>query len=303
MRRVRPALKPRSVGSIAVASAASWATLQVCARILTSGGLAAHLVRWGPDVTVSELGRHTAIVTGGSRGIGRAIVARLHADGARVTACGRGERPVGLSADVNWVRADVSDPGAAQRVLVEATEAFGPVTLLVNNAGVQVEKTTIETTDDDWDHVVGVNCHAVFLMCRAVLPTMEREGGVIINISSISAVVADPSMALYNASKAFVHGLTRSIAVDHGPRVRCNSISPGWILTEMAEDGFALAADAAAARADALARHPARRLGSPSDIAATVVWLASEEASFVTGQNFTVDGGLTAASPLRPEFF
>jgi meso-butanediol dehydrogenase/(S,S)-butanediol dehydrogenase/diacetyl reductase len=123
---------------------------------------------------------------------------------------------------------------------------------------------------------------------------------VIVNIGSISGTVADPSMALYNASKAFVHGLTRSIAVDHGPQVRCNTVCPGWIATEMADDAFALANDPAGARRDALLRHPAGRLGDPADVARAVSWLASEESAFVTGQCLTVDGGLTAASPLRP---
>ena len=107
-------------------------------------------------------------------------------------------------------------------------------------------------------------------------------------------------MALYNASKAFVHGLTRSIAVDHGPRIRCNAICPGWIETGMLDAGFELASDPKAARQDALARHAMRRFGRPDDIASMAVWLASDEASFATGQLFTVDGGMTAASPLNP---
>lgn len=243
---------------------------------------------------------HIAIVTGGSRGIGRAVVARLHGDGARVLTCGRGPRPDDLPADVEWVQADVSDSAAADRVVARANDAFGPVSVLVNNAGVQVEKSVLDSTDDDWDRVVGVNCRGVFAMCRSVLPQMVEHGGVIINVGSISGDVADPSMALYNASKAFVHGLTRSIAVDHGPRVRCNAVQPGWIMTEMARDAFALARDPDAAHRDALSRHPAGRLGEPADVANMVAWLVSDQAGFVTGQCMTVDGGLTAASPLHP---
>lgn len=247
--------------------------------------------------------KHRAIVTGGSRGIGRAIVERLSADGAHVVSCGRGVRPDDLPEAVVWVQADVSRTADAARLIKSANTAFGTVTLLVNNAGVQVEKTVAESDDDDWDLVMNVNCKGVFNMCRAALVDMTEHGGNIINIGSISGVVADPSMALYNASKAFVHGLTRSIAVDHGPKVRCNSIRPGWIMTEMAEVGFALANDPEKAVADALARHPVGRFGEPKDIANIVAWLASDESTYVSGECFTVDGGMTAASPLNPGLF
>ena len=140
-------------------------------------------------------------------------------------------------------------------------------------------------------------------MCRAALPFMAEHGGSIVNIGSISGNVADPRMAIYNASKAFVHGLTRSIAVDHGPKVRCNAICPGWIMTEMASDGFDLAHDPARAKADAIARHPVGRLGVPGNIANAVTWLVSDQAAFATGQCFVLDGGLTAASPLQPGLF
>ena len=247
--------------------------------------------------------KHVAIVTGGSRGIGRAIVERLLADGADVVTCGRGPRPDDLPEAVVWVQADVSQTGDAARLIKEANRAFGRVTLLVNNAGVQVEKTVADSDDGDWDLVMNVNCKGVFNMCRAALADMAGHGGNIINIGSISGMAADPSMALYNASKAFVHGLTRSIAVDHGPKVRCNAIRPGWIMTGMAEDGFALANDPEAAMKDALARHPAGRFGKPEDIANIVAWLASDQSAYLTGECITMDGGMTAASPLNPGLF
>ncbi len=247
--------------------------------------------------------KHRAIVTGGSRGIGRAIVDRLNADGAEVVTCGRGERPDDLPANVAWIQANIAAPGQAGVVVRRAAEQLGGITLLVNNAGVQVEKDVVHSTDEDWDFVIDTNCRGVFAMCRAVLPGMAEHGGVIINIGSISGNVSDPAMALYNASKAFVHSLTRSIAVDHGPMVRCNAVSPGWIATGMVDDAFAVAEDLTAAKADGLARHAMGRLGKPDDVASTVSWLASDEAAWITGQCITVDGGLTAASPLNPHLF
>lgn len=237
-----------------------------------------------------------AFVTGGRQGIGRGIVDAFVTEGAHVITCGRGDGPDNLNA--RWVSLDVSDAAAVGAIAA----TLGPLDIIVNNAGVQVEKTVVDSTEDDWDLVMGINAKGVFNICRALIPHM-RDSGSIINIGSISGNVADPSMALYNASKAFVHGLTRSIAVDHGPQIRCNAICPGWIETGMLDAGFDLAQDPLKARSDALSRHAAGRFGTPSDIAAMAVWLASDEARFTTGQMFTVDGGMTAASPVNPGLF
>ena len=251
---------------------------------------------------MNKLEGKTALVTGGRQGIGRAIVDRFVAEGARVMTCGRGPRPADLPAEILWETADVAKPSAVAGLADKLAAAFGGLSILVNNAGIQIEKTVVETTDQDWDALMGVNAGGVFLMCRACIPLMSPPAS-IINIGSISASSADPAMALYNASKAFVQGLTRSIAVDHGPGIRCNAISPGWIMTGMAEAAFALADDPQAAEQDALARHPVGRFGQPADVAALAVWLASDDAAFATGQCYTLDGGLTAASPVRPGLF
>jgi len=243
-----------------------------------------------------RLARKSAIVTGGRTGIGRGIVEAFIAEGADVTTCGRSANAGDLPCSYHVL--DVANPVAVN----EFSAAFNHIDIVVNNAGVQLEKTVTESTDQDWERVIGANARGVFNLCRAFIPLMN-SGGSIINIGSISGNVADPSMALYNASKAFVHGLTRSIAVDHGPDIRCNAICPGWIETGMLEAGFASADNPETAKCDALARHPVRRFGKPADIAAMAVWLASDEAGFASGQLFTVDGGMTASSPLNPGLF
>ena len=186
------------------------------------------------------LDNKVAVVTGGSRGIGRGIVDLFIAEGARVLSCSRGSHAGDLPADARWFAADVSKAADVDALAERALESFGRVDILVNNAGVQVEKTVVASTEEDWDRLMGVNAKGVFLMCRRFLPIMAQTGGgSVINIGSISGHHADPSMALYNASKAFVHGLTRAIAVDHGPEgIRCNAICPGWIMTEMADAAF-----------------------------------------------------------------
>jgi meso-butanediol dehydrogenase/(S,S)-butanediol dehydrogenase/diacetyl reductase len=246
-----------------------------------------------------------ALVTGGSRGIGRAICERLLHEGVRVATCGRSGRPTDLPDAMHWTRADIARPYDIDKLRDEVLRAHGAFDILVNNAGVQLEKTVVTTDDADWEAVMGPNARGVFNNCRAFIPVMAQGGGgVIVNIGSTSGFAADPGLALYNASKAFVHGLTRAIAVDHGAAgIRCNAVSPGWIMTGMADSAFALAADPDAARRDAIRRHAVGRFGTPADVAGAVAWLASDDAAFMTGQTLVLDGGLLAASPLQPGLF
>ena len=254
---------------------------------------------------VGRLVDKVAVVTGGSSGIGQGIVARFVQEGAAVVTCSRGQPAAPVPDGAEWLRADVARDEDVTALRDAVVERHGRIDILVNNAGIQIEKSLTETSDQDWDRLIGVNVRGVFNCCRAIIPVMaEGGGGAIVNIGSTSGFIADPGLAIYNASKGFVHSLTRSLAVDHGPEgIRCNAVCPGWIQTGLADAAFGVAGDPKAAERDALARHAVGRLGRPEDIAAAVLWLASDEAAFVTGQLYLVDGGLTAVSPINPALF
>jgi 2-keto-3-deoxy-L-fuconate dehydrogenase len=196
---------------------------------------------------MSRLGNKTALVTGGKQGIGCAIVDAFVAEGAKVLTCGRGSRPDDLQSYVGRLTCNMAHREDVEALKSFVEETFGSLSILVNNAGIQIEQTVVETTDDDWDQLMGVNAKGVFMAFRSFIPVMDT-GGSIINIGSTSGNTANPGLAIYNASKAFVHGLIRSIAVDHGPVIRCTAISPGWIMTGMA-DGVMESAEAFYAQA------------------------------------------------------
>ncbi|MCA2982795.1 MAG: 3-oxoacyl-[acyl-carrier-protein] reductase [Gemmatimonas sp.] len=244
-----------------------------------------------------DLSGRVALVTGSTRGIGRAIASTLAAAGARVAVTGRdlskaeaaaAELAAATGAEVRGYAADVADVAQAT-ALIEAVERdFGQLDILVNNAGLTRDNLLMRLKDDDWDAVIDANLRGAFATCRAATRgMMKRRWGRIINVASVVGLIGNKGQANYAASKAGLIGLTKSIAKELASRnILANVVAPGFIETDMT------AAMPPEARAGMSAGIPLERLGTPEDVAGMVLVLASDLTGYVTGQVFVVDGGL-----------
>nr|WP_309697991.1 SDR family oxidoreductase [Armatimonas sp.] len=223
-----------------------------------------------------------ALVTGGTRGIGAAVVAELRELGATVLTVARS------GADLC---ADISEDGAAERILARAYETLGGLEILVNNVGTTVRKPTTELSDSDYERVLGTNLDAVFRLCRAAQPTLAENHGCIVNIGSVASSVAIGTGAAYAMSKAALDQLTRYLAVEWaGDGIRVNSVNPFYTRTLLAQPVL----DDPERLARVLASTPLSRIAEPEDVAAAVAFLCLPAARHITGQCLAVDGGFLA---------
>ena len=237
-----------------------------------------------------------ALVTGASRGIGRAIAARLAADG--FTVVGTATSQAGADSIAAFLQEggyagggvvlDVSDAASVENALAEINSRFGAPLVLVNNAGITRDNIMLRMKDDEWDAVINTNLNSLFRVCKGTLKGMTKaRWGRIINISSVVGVMGNPGQANYAAAKGGVEGFTRALAREIGSRnITVNSVAPGFIQTDMTDHL------PEAQREALLSQIPLGRLGSPEEIASAVSWLASEGAGYVTGTTIHVNGGM-----------
>jgi 3-oxoacyl-[acyl-carrier protein] reductase len=245
-----------------------------------------------------DLSGKVALVTGASRGIGKAIALALGKAGAKVACIARNEDKLketaaeitGAGGSATIHVCDVADSAGVQATVDAVVEAHGRLDILVNNAGITKDTLLPMMSDDDWDKVIAANLRSVFLFTRAASKVMMRQRyGRIINMSSVSGIMGNPGQSNYSASKAGIIGFTQTVARELAKRkVTVNAICPGFIATDMAE------ALGEAIIEEVKKRIPAQRIGEAEEIADAVLYLASDSASYITGQALVVDGGMTA---------
>lgn len=246
----------------------------------------------------------TAIVTGGSRGIGLATVRRLATDGAAVAYCGR-DAGVGKASEAalradgleaTFIHCDVGREREVEAMVADCRRVYAPPTIAVNNAGVNAFFDVEVMTEAEWDEFFANDLKSAWLLSKHVLPDMrERGGGSVVNISSIHGLATMEGYFPYGAAKSGLMGLTRSIALDYGRyNVRVNCVAPGFVRTRLIQDGLSRRGDPAAAEAAMVANVALRRLAEPEDIADVIAFFASDQSRYVTGATLVVDGGITA---------
>lgn len=243
-----------------------------------------------------------AIVTGSSKGIGEGIARVFHKEGAKVVIVGRNddtgmkmalELGAGEGRSV-FIKTDVRKSQEIQDMISKTVETFGRIDVLVNNVGYHISKNAVETSEEEWEFIQETNLRSTFLCSKYTIPYLKKTEGNIINISSMVGQVGQPNAAAYSSTKGGQIAMTKNMAIDFAPNgIRVNVICPGWIQTPLVEDWFNQQEDPEASRRYIYGQHPLGRIGTIEECGHLAAFIASDEAGFITGSVFDIDGGVT----------
>lgn len=237
------------------------------------------------------------VITGGAKGIGGSSSKVFHESGANVCILDIDEKGIDLAKELGektlFIQCDVSKEDHVKKAFTKIVEKMGDIDVLVNNAGIQTYGTVTETTEEEWDRVININVKSAFLCSKYALPSMmKKDKGCVVNVSSVQAFITQKNVAGYSTSKTAMIGLTRSIAVDYAPNIRCVAVCPGTTDTPMLRESFALSPDPDEVYQECVDMHLTKRIGTSEEVAEFIGYLASDKATFMTGQAFRIDGGL-----------
>lgn len=249
-----------------------------------------------------KLDGKVAIVTGASKGIGLGIARVFSAEGAKVVVTCRSEeegRQTAVELGSNegraiFIKTDVTSSESIQNMINKTIEVFGKLDIMVNNAGYHISKNVEETSEDEWEYIINTNLRSTFLCSKYTMPHLRRTKGNIINISSMVGLVGQPNAGAYSATKGGQIAMSKGMAIDFAPDgIRVNVICPGWIETPLVEDWFSQQKDPGEARKYIFGQHPLGRIGTIEECGKAALYLASDDAAFVTGITLNIDGGIT----------
>lgn len=237
------------------------------------------------------------VITGAAKGIGKACVDYFLNNGDMVIALDIDQKALSVlnkgNPKLTAFACDVSKAEIVKQTIQRAIELVGDIDVLVNNAGIQRYSTVTETTEEEWDLVMNVNLKSAFLCAKYAIPSMQKKGkGVVINVSSVQAFITQQKVAPYTTSKTAMLGLTRSIAVDYAPNIRCVAVCPGTVDTPMLRNAIKESENPEKVYQECIDMHLTKRICPPEEVAALIGFLASDKAGSITGQSFRVDGGL-----------
>ena len=233
------------------------------------------------------------VITGGAKGIGAATVKVFYDANATVVILDIEHKPDIKDEKLLYLKCDVSKEAEVKSAFETISQKFSSIDFLINNAGIQHYGTVTDTSTEEWDRVMNVNLKSFFLCSKYAIPLMQqKQKGVIINVASVQAFLSQQKVAAYTTAKTAILGLTRSIAVDYSPTIRCVAVCPGTIDTPMLRDSIALSPDPGEVMQECIDMHLTKRIGTPEEVAELILYLCDDKASFITGQAIRIDGGL-----------